>query len=396
MKRQGRQQGAALVVTLVLLVMALMLGLSSFQSARLEESMAGNQRASVSALMAAEYGVSELIGDLVDNDGWSGLAVCSSSLDIDDWNPTALSMSSKSVNGIDYDYHKCVSVGGNIAYFFVVGKAGDVTRKVSANYLLPGGFLNFSPITIPAVIHNFISPNSNVFEVEGEEVDGVFQPAVSTNGQKSEVESAISDGQGPDRIDNYKGGISDEISEPILQSANVSDFVSFIEALIALANGNGGECQGTCTCNGFGTSLSADNPESCITYVPGSYVDSGNFTGSGIMIVGGDLLLSGTPSFDGLVIVLGETYSLSGGGEGGINGSLLLAGYEEGENGSYSYREMDVTVAGGGRAKYQYDSAALENAFSLIRGTDAEQAWVAGNSGGVGEIGYEKWRVSAN
>lgn len=391
---QGRQRGAVLVVTLVMLVMALMLGLSSFQSARLEESMAGNQRASVSALMAAEYGVSELIGDLVETDGWSSLSVCDASLDIDDWSPAGLSMNSESFNGGDYDHYECVSAGGNIAYFFVVGKAGGVTREVAANYLLPGGFLNFSPITIPAIIRDFISPNSDAFEVEGEEVDGVFQPAVSTNGQKSEVESAIN--AGPDRLDNYKGGVSDEISESILQSANVNDFVSFVDVLIELANGSGGECQGTCTCNGFGTSLSADDPESCITYVPGTYEDSGNFTGSGIMVVGGDLLLSGTPSFDGLVIVLGETYSLDGAGQGGVNGSLLLAGYAGGDDGSYSYREMDVTVAGGGRAQYQYDSAALENAFSLIRGTDAEQAWLAGNSGGTGEIGYEKWRVSAN
>lgn len=53
--RKDKQQGVALVVTLVLLVVALVLGLSSYQATRLEESMAGNYRAAKSAGMAAEY-----------------------------------------------------------------------------------------------------------------------------------------------------------------------------------------------------------------------------------------------------------------------------------------------------------------------------------------------------
>lgn len=57
--RAKRHKGAALIVSLVLLVVALLLGLSSFQSSRLDESMAGNQRASNLALMAAELGASD-------------------------------------------------------------------------------------------------------------------------------------------------------------------------------------------------------------------------------------------------------------------------------------------------------------------------------------------------
>lgn len=56
------QRGAALIITLAVLVMALVLGVTSFQNSRLEESMAGNQRASAMALMAAEYGATEFWG----------------------------------------------------------------------------------------------------------------------------------------------------------------------------------------------------------------------------------------------------------------------------------------------------------------------------------------------
>lgn len=54
-----RQKGAALVVTLVLVAVALVTGLSSYQSSRLEESMAGNYRAASRAQMAAEYAAAE-------------------------------------------------------------------------------------------------------------------------------------------------------------------------------------------------------------------------------------------------------------------------------------------------------------------------------------------------
>ncbi|WP_205527543.1 PilX N-terminal domain-containing pilus assembly protein [Halomonas sp. JS92-SW72] len=60
MNKRG-QRGAALIVSLVLLVVALLLSLSSMQNSRLEESMAGNYRASDRALMAAEYGAAEVL-----------------------------------------------------------------------------------------------------------------------------------------------------------------------------------------------------------------------------------------------------------------------------------------------------------------------------------------------
>lgn len=62
-----RQQGAALVVTLVILVVALMLGISSMQSALLGESFSGNYRAAVQAQMAAEDSASEALSEFMQN-----------------------------------------------------------------------------------------------------------------------------------------------------------------------------------------------------------------------------------------------------------------------------------------------------------------------------------------
>lgn len=56
----AKQQGAALIIVLALLSGALMIGLSGMNSALVNERLAGNYRASVSAQMAAENGASRL------------------------------------------------------------------------------------------------------------------------------------------------------------------------------------------------------------------------------------------------------------------------------------------------------------------------------------------------
>lgn len=60
------QKGVALIVSLVVLVVAALLGLSSFQSSQLEEKMAANHRFSVSALQAAEAGVNDMLDAVLD------------------------------------------------------------------------------------------------------------------------------------------------------------------------------------------------------------------------------------------------------------------------------------------------------------------------------------------
>ncbi len=74
------QGGAALIVSLVLLTVALLLGVSSMQSSRLEEAMAGNQRALETAQMASESGTSKFYSWLRSQISWP------SDLDAIPWN----------------------------------------------------------------------------------------------------------------------------------------------------------------------------------------------------------------------------------------------------------------------------------------------------------------------
>ena len=68
MKKQ--QQGAALIIVLVLLSVSLVIGMSGMNAALVDERLAGNYRAAAEAQMASEYAISEILSRQGSN-GWN-------------------------------------------------------------------------------------------------------------------------------------------------------------------------------------------------------------------------------------------------------------------------------------------------------------------------------------
>jgi Tfp pilus assembly protein PilX len=102
-----------------------------------------------------------------------------------------------------------------------------------------------------------------------------------------------------------------------------------------------------------------------INVVQGDYTLPGS--GSGILLVTGTLTMSGTPSFDGLILVIGKGNVVkNGGGNGTLDGSLLVANMYSDTPPTYSHliplgsgtAPGIPTIAwnGGGNATVQYDS----------------------------------------
>ena len=86
--------------------------------------------------------------------------------------------------------------------------------------------------------------------------------------------------------------------------------------------------------------------------------------GSGLLIVTGNLNMSGNPSFDGLILVLGSgTVNRNGGGNGAIYGALVVAGFPLTGNGGFTAPAFNTN--GGGNSTMQYDSAAVRQALNL-------------------------------
>jgi Tfp pilus assembly protein PilX len=85
-----------------------------------------------------------------------------------------------------------------------------------------------------------------------------------------------------------------------------------------------------------------------------------NLTGSGILLVQGNLTLSGMPNYNGVILVIGTgNVSLSGMGHGVLDGAMLVANLYNSTNQlitSVAPGIPNITFSGGGTMTVQYDS----------------------------------------
>jgi len=97
------------------------------------------------------------------------------------------------------------------------------------------------------------------------------------------------------------------------------------------------------------------------TFVDGDCILDG---GGGLLIVTGNLTLHGNPSFEGLILVLGNGYvQRDGGGNGDIYGAISVAKFPVNGNGGFQAPFFDTS--GGGTSLMQYDSNAIRRALNI-------------------------------
>lgn len=99
---------------------------------------------------------------------------------------------------------------------------------------------------------------------------------------------------------------------------------------------------------------------------------------AGLLVVTGNLLMSGNPSFDGVVLVLGQgSVNRDGGGNGVINGSMIVANFDPWPevNGNpapfsdglpHSFGAVTFNTNGGGNSTMQFSSVAISNAMAVL------------------------------
>lgn len=106
-----------------------------------------------------------------------------------------------------------------------------------------------------------------------------------------------------------------------------------------------------------------------VTFVDGNASIDG---GAGLLIVTGDLVLSGNPSFNGIILVIGEgTINRNGGGNGNILGTIYVAKFARSwpasENGQpHPFLAPSFHTNGGGNADLRYDSEWVQRAKNTL------------------------------
>ena len=115
------------------------------------------------------------------------------------------------------------------------------------------------------------------------------------------------------------------------------------------------------------TTGGSGNP-SGFTFVKGDYT-MGSGSSSGLLIITGELTTHGDTNFSGLVLVLGAgAINRDGGGGGAFYGATFVANVDWPAQSPAltSFGAPFFNFNGAGNATMQYDSSAVENAFSLL------------------------------
>ncbi|CAM3862155.1 PilX N-terminal domain-containing pilus assembly protein [Vreelandella rituensis] len=130
------QQGAALVIVMVLLTAMLMLGVSMMQSSLIDERLAGNYRAAVQAQMSAESEAAERMFVVADESGLD----CQDAMVLDasgreDWEAGFYHSDTHSGSR----YTPCVLTDELGSFVFVIeGYVGDSKRPEASHFMLAG------------------------------------------------------------------------------------------------------------------------------------------------------------------------------------------------------------------------------------------------------------------
>lgn len=414
-----RQQGAVLVIGMILLLVLTIAGVSMMSSTTQDEKLSGNTRRASDAFMAAEAGTSESVNFLcyehVEGEGVGDKYLCDgnkkhddednpainppewfrySCKDVDDDGDYELVGPSGSVVAADTDLlvpavmqHRSATNTFRVQYSdrpddgesdgeadcVPKVQAGISTGAVESMSLASIGSQTNSVRTIhfnlghggaggeaswPAVFVNDdpSSPNCN-FDFgpsNAYEYNGKGGPALSTNSTEcaDDIRAAdTSDGQliggvvsnnpapwftAPSRLEEEDRGALREFYAALMGSDHTENIYP---------DPPGKELKGDETPDpvdlkgvSLGSVGDADDPddydEMKVIVVHGDVEMSGSTQGSGVLVITGTAKFGGTPNWDGLIIVLGGSVDIGGGGtKNGLQGTMIVSNVDWNEGG---------------------------------------------------------------
>ena len=240
-----------------------------------------------------------------------------------------------------------------------------------------------SPLTIPGTVGSFSGGNSNNYQIDGIDGQGTAPAiagctanasggpavAVSNNGSATTVKNGLP------RPTHYTGNscsyysgssgcigtatLSNTMGTPAELEATLSEIKQAANACVNCSGATGGTYSYSDIVSALGGSWSnsSDNPQ--VVYVNGD-LDISSATGSGILVVTGNLNYNGASGWNGIIMVVGQgttTYNVNGGGNGQFDGAVFVATTRD-ANGNIlpSYGTSDFNINGGGGSGIFYNS----------------------------------------
>ena len=423
---RSHQRGVVLVIGLILLLMITVLALATMSSTNMQERMAGNARTQALAFEVASLGASDALNFYIEQrkSDTDDKLLCGRSsgawltppppvvepvFDVDN-HPARLTRSMHCIEPAT-EVEETAAIRPQL---FIVSR-GEILARDNDSIALarrslavrislgPPARADCSSICFPgcSTEDSFQFPNSNRFSVDGEGA-----PAITTTGEdcQAKVETSI----GENRIGNYDGGVANFEDEslpwPWTDPKSVNEFrqqlLTKMGAVAVSTDTDGsvhdtpiepptGEIGGTNFDYRFepegrdfmgGTHEFGTESEPAITYIAGDAKMGGDVSGAGILVVEGSLSWNGTPNFNGLILVLGDSLEIDGGGQGGnFAGSLVTVNIWEdytdfGEKIlAEDFGPIDVVFKGGGAANYTFGCKDLQG-YSGELGLGAEDS----------------------
>ncbi len=388
-----KQQGVALILSLLLLFVLVLIGVAGFNNTHVQERSAGNARLQAVAFEAAAAGANNAINFFDAHHGLGPDQLCGTP-DHEGWEGPTAWVNMGAVGGATLrqrlyslaDEYPC-SAEEQAALFCTPGdrppssqlfvlSRGEVTvdgkivaqRDVEVRLELGstgGAGDGCGAICIPGCSTGTMTfPNSNKFFVRGG-----GGPAITAGCQAAanQIMAATELSNTPQA--NYVGGIAATTpGSPWDSPANVELFRQNLKASAQAAQA-AGTCQANCysdvSVNKSGNDRYGTSVDPQITYIEGDASFGGNISGAGILVVNGNLTWSGTPKFDGLIIVLGSTFSATGGGNGGNGGSLVVLNAKGATGDNFGPASLNFNP-GGGNAEYKFNCTTLWDAHDML------------------------------
>ena len=225
----------------------------------------------------------------------------------------------------------------------------------------------------------FLLGDSNVTTASGVDASnncGTI-PAFAVSNNDYNTTNNVVDGCDPDGSNCGNGPNVTPANPAVLVSGNTPSFLQSVEAARLFLYGSEGmenlaRNQGRYFTSGDAAKastagLGANNDDGVLTFVDGDLVlEAGDPSGQGTLIVTGNLTLSGSFNWNGVIMVLGEGNVLrNGGGQGNIYGAMFVAKFAKTGLSSDVFQAPTFNTNGGGSANIQYSCSAIDMAKSV-------------------------------